>query len=570
MKKSVGRVVSLSLCAALALGGLGGAASLAAGRAQPVSAAPAPLSSQTVTPEAAPVTKDETVYVLAAADGAVEQIIVSDWIKNTLGSDSVSDVSDLTDVENVKGEESYTLDGDNMRVWDARGADIYCQGRTEKALPVDLTVSYTLDGKTVSPQELAGKSGRVCIRFDYTNRQYETVEIDGQQEKIYVPFAMLTGVVLDNERFRNVEVSNGKIYNDGDRTAVIGLALPGMQENLALDEEKLTLPDYVEITADAEDFRLGNTMTLAASGLFGEVDTDKLEETGDLSGSLAELTDAMEQLMDGSSRLYDGLCTLLESSEQLAAGVDSLAEGSQALLAGADGLETGAGRLQEGSASLSAGLSSLTASNETLTAGASQVFASLLASANSQLAAGGVQAPELTAENYAQVLEGVLASLGESPAAAQITALKASLDSYQGFYQGLQSYTAGVAEAASGAASLTSGAEELHTGAAGLSAGAAQLRDGALALQSGAPALIEGVTQLRDGAMALSEGLEEFNEQGVQRLVDAVDGDLEGLVERIRATADVAGRYQSFSGLSEEMDGQVKFIYRTAAIEAEE
>ena len=141
MKKSVGRIVSLSLCAALALGGLGGAASLAAGREQPVSAAPAPISSQTVTPEAAPVTKDETVYVLAAADGAVEQIIVSDWIKNTLGSDSVSDVSDLTDVENVKGEEGYTLDGDNMRVWDARGADIYCQGRTEKALPVDLTVT---------------------------------------------------------------------------------------------------------------------------------------------------------------------------------------------------------------------------------------------------------------------------------------------------------------------------------------------------------------------------------------------------------------------------------------------
>ena len=568
MKKSVGRGVSLCLCAALALGGLGGAASLAAGREQP--AAAAPISDKIVRTEAAPLTKDETVYVLAAADGSVERIIVSDWIKNTLGSDSVRDVSDLTDVENVKGTESCTLSEDNMRVWDAGGGDIYCQGRTEKALPVELSVSYTLDGEPVSPQELAGKSGRVCIRFDYTNRQYEVVEINGQQEKIYVPFAMLTGVLLDNERFHNVEVSNGKIYNDGDRTAVIGMALPGMQDTLALDKEKLELPDYVEITADVEDFRLGNTMTLAASGLFGEVDTEKLEDTGDLSGSLAELTGAMEQLMDGSSQLYDGLCTLLEHSQQLVDGIGSLADGSQALLAGADGLETGAGRLQEGAASLSTGLSTLTASNETLGAGASQVFDSLLASANSQLAAGGVQAPELTAENYAQVLDGVIASLGESTAAGQITALKASLDSYNGFYQGLQSYTAGVAEAAAGAQGLATGAEELHTGVAGLCAGASQLNDGALALKGGAPELVEGVTRLRDGAMALSEGLVEFNEQGVQRLADAVDGDLNGLVERVRAAADAAGRYQSFTGLSEEMDGQVKFVYRTASVEAEE
>ena len=254
--------------------------------------------------------KDETVYVIAGADGSVQKIIVSDWIKNTLGSNTIRDKSELTDVENVKSDESYTLGSDNTRVWDAQGNDIYYQGNIEKELPVGLSVTYKLDGKTVSPAELAGKSGKVTIRFDYTNQQYEYVEIDGQKKKIYVPFAMLTGILLDNDVFTNVEITNGKLINDGSRTAVIGIAFPGLQDNLAISPEKLEIPDYVEITANAKNFKLGMTITLATNELFNEMDADHLDSISDLSGSLGEMTDAMEQLMDGSSQLYDGLSTL--------------------------------------------------------------------------------------------------------------------------------------------------------------------------------------------------------------------------------------------------------------------
>ena len=179
--------------------------------------------------------KDETVYVLAGADGKVEKIIVSDWIKNALNSSSVSDKSELSDIENVKGDETYTVNGDNMKVWDAKGNDIYYRGNIQKELPVGITVSYKLDGKTVSASELAGKSGKVTIRFDYRNNQYRTVEIDGKEEKIYVPFVMLTGILLDNDVFYNVEVSNGKLVSDGDRSFAVGFALPGMQSNLGND-----------------------------------------------------------------------------------------------------------------------------------------------------------------------------------------------------------------------------------------------------------------------------------------------------------------------------------------------
>ena len=565
MKQSVLKAASLCLCGTLAAGCVGVHALASSNEtAEPVK--PVQLNAAAVVQAPQPSAKDETVYVLAKADGTVEKIIVSDWLKNADGSASLADSARLDSVENVKGSESFTLSGDT-RVWDAQGNDIYIQGITDQDLPVDMTVSYTLDGKTVSPEELAGKSGRVTIRFDYANHEYQMMDVGGKQEKIYVPFAMLTGMALDNEIFHNVEVSSGKIYNDGDHTAVIGMAFPGLRENLDVDPEKLEIPDYVEITADVTGFELGTTLTVAVSDLFGQLDTDRLDSTGDLSESLDKLTNAMDQLMDGSNQLYDGLCMLLDKSTELVGGVDKLAAGAEALKAGVDALGTGAAQLQEGTESLSTGLETLDENSAALNAGAKQVFDTLLASAGKQLTDAGVTLPaELTAENYGMILDGVIAALPEA-ASGPVVQLKASLDSYNQFYQGLQSYTAGVAQVAAGAGNLKAGASQLNSGVSQLSGGAAELYGGITTLKNSTPALVDGVKQLRDGSRELADGLDEFNREGIQKLVDAVDGDLEGFVERLKATADVSRGYQSFSGIEPETEGQVKFIYQTAPVE---
>ena len=735
MKKSSMKIIALCLCALLAVSGIAMTAFALNTSSNEAEKQEEPKAVSVA--DDAGISKDETVYVLAGADGSVQKIIVSDWIKNSLGSAAVNDKSELTDIENVKGEETYTMNGDNMRVWDAQGNDIYYQGNIEKELPVGLSVTYKLDGKPISAEELAGKSGRVTIRFDYQNMQYETVEIDGKQEKIYVPFAMLTGVLLDDDVFTNVEVSGGKLINDGSRTIVIGIAFPGLQENLAISKDKLEIPNYVEITADASDFKLDMTVTLATNALFSELDVDGFDSISELSDSMEELTDAMDQLLDGSSQLYDGLSTLLEKSGELVEGIDQLAAGAESLKTGAGSLDSGATQLQSGAAQLSEGLSTLASNNDSLNGGAKQVFDTLLSTANTQLAAAGLDVPTLTVENYAQVLNGVITSLDENAvyeqalsqvtvaveaqrgyieqqvtaavreevtvqvtaavreevtaqvteavrntvaeqiigsvlhmdkasydaaaaagqidqetqekieaaigqqmqselisaqiqaeadkqmatqpiqdtiaaktdeqmqsdainktvaeqtelqiqkivseqmasdevqtqlaAAAQgaqsVIALKSSLDSYNAFYLGLQSYTAGVADAAAGAGTLKAGTDDLKAGTSQLYDGASQLYDGILTLKNGTPALVDGITQLRDGAMQLSDGLKELNEQGIQKLVDAVDGDLEGLVTRFRATRDVSLRYKSFAGAGEDMDGQVKFIYRTDAVE---
>ncbi len=565
MNKLSLKITASLLCVSLCLSGVVTAFALTGNKKEE----PKKVSTTVSAEKKEEITKDETVYVLASADGSVKKIIVSDWIKNALSTVSLKDSTNLSNIENVKGNESYTLSG-NAKVWDAQGNDIYYQGNIEKELPVGLTVTYKLDGKTVSAKEIAGKSGKVSIRFDYDNRQYETVKIDGKDEKIYVPFAMLTGMLLDNGKFRNVEVTNGKLINDGDRTAVVGIALPGFQDNLGIGKDKIDIPDYVEITADATDFEFGMTVTIATNEIFNNLDTSKLDSVSGLTDSIGELKSGMKQLLDGSSTLYGGICTLLDKSKELVSGITKLADGAKALKDGAIAANDGAGQLKVGAAELAGGLNTLKGNNATLNGGAKQVFETLLSTAEAQIKAGGIQElPTLTIENYENVFAGILNELPpESESAKSITALKASLDSYNAFYLGLLTYTGGVASAADGAEKLSVGASDLKNGTEQLSDGASALYDGILGLKNGTPALVDGVSQLKDGAMQLNEGLQKFNDEGIQKIVKLVDSDLNGIITRFKATVDVSKKYRNFSGISDDMDGRVKFIYRTDEIKA--
>lgn len=594
------------------------------------------------------------------------------------------------------------------------------------ALPINLTVSYQLDGKQVTPQALAGKSGKVTIRYEYENRKSSTVTLGGKQETLYTPYTVLTGMLLDSEKFRNVTVSNGKIMDDGSHTAVIGIAFPGLQENLGIDREDLELPGFVEITADVQDFSLDMTITLVSDALWNELDLDELDSLEDLTESVGKLTDAMDQLMGGSEELYTGLNTLLGKSGELVGGIDQLSAGAKSLRDGANALDEGALQLQSGAGQLSAGLNAIDTQSDSLRSAAGQVFNSLLSSASSQLANAGIDAPGLSIGNYSQVLAGVIDSLDEtavynqalaavtaaveaqrdtiaaqvratvqenirqqvtavfqgditqqvteavyaqitaeviqsaagmdpasyaaaveagqipeetqaaisaaieeqkhsaatnqlisdtvagkmasdeiqaaiegkiaeqmtsedvtalieaetehqiqkaiadqmssdavqsqlaaaSQGAQAVIALKTSLDSYNTFYLGVQSYTAAVGQAAAGADELKTGIDSLKAGAGELSGGTAKLYSGILTLKSSTPALVDGVTKLRDGALKLSDGLSEFDEKGIQVLVDAVDGDVDGLLERLQAIYD----------MTQGQDSHPTYLYRTDSI----
>ncbi len=353
-------------------------------------------------------TKDETVYVLANAEGEAKRVIVSDWLTNPDGEKDLADATTLKDAKAVKGS-AFLKDG----VWyNADGADVYYQGDAENPLPVNLTVSYTLDGEAKTAAEMTGKSGRVTIRV--------ACDVKETKDGVKVPFAALTAALLDNDVFTNIEVTNGKFLDDGDRTVVVGWALPGLQETLKLDAETVTLPEYVEISADAKNFEAPTTLTVVTNELLSAVDVDSIDAT-ELTENINKLKDGMAQLKDGASRLADGVSALKDGAKTLADGATELKNGAEALKEGAnplgDGvsqLNDGATALETGSAQLTEGLNTLTANNEALASGATKLFETVLGIANTQLSAAMENAPTLTIENYEETLTALLDACSEA------------------------------------------------------------------------------------------------------------------------------------------------------------
>ncbi|MFR6393556.1 MAG: hypothetical protein ACLUN0_12265 [Roseburia sp.] len=294
----------------------------------------------------------------------------------------MEDASDLKDIKNVKGDETFKQDGDKV-TWDAQGNDIFYQGTTDKEAPITQKITYYLDGKEISPKDLAGKSGKVTMRFEFTNNEKTTKTIDGKSTDVYVPFSVVTGMVL-NDNFTNVEVTNGKVISDGKNNVVVGITMPGLKESLGIDDADLgddvQFPDYVEVTADVEDFSLDMTVSMASSNLLSEMNVNGDIDLSVLSDTIDEMTDASDQLVDGSSELSDGLKTLQSSLGEFKAGVGTAqsgvkeyTSGASAVADGANTLNSGIAKLAESAPALTSGVSALKTGVQQAGAGATQI-----------------------------------------------------------------------------------------------------------------------------------------------------------------------------------------------------
>ena len=311
--------------------------SLAVGMSVMMGAVPVYAAGSTDTQD---VYKEETVYVNADATGNSDEVTVSDWLKNSgRVSGNLTDESILKEIKNVKGDETFTENGDQL-TWNTAGEDIYYQGTTDKELPVSVKLTYFLDGKEVKPDELKGKSGHLKIQVQYTNNEKKTVTVDGKEEEVYTPFVMMTGMILPNETFSNVTIDNGKVISDGSRNIVVGFGIPGLKDSLDLDEETtkeaedkgVTIPENFEMEADVTDFTMSSTFTVALTDLLDDMDMDNIIDVDSLKDSLNELEDAALELVSGSGTLADGASTLADGVSSYTAGADELNAGIQKYL----------------------------------------------------------------------------------------------------------------------------------------------------------------------------------------------------------------------------------------------
>ena len=335
-------LVTLALMASLVVGNIAGTSVNVQAADNKDKSTETKKTSETKTSSSATPAKDETVYVKVDDAGNQKDVTVSDQLKNISSLGTIDDVSDLKDIKNVKGDETFSENNGKL-VWQGDKKDICYQGTTTKKIPVGMKVTYELDGKKVSADDLEGKSGHLKIHYEYQNTSADSGK--------YTPFLMATGLLMDGEKFSNVTVDNGKVISDGDRDIVIGMGLPQLKEQLTSVSSKvddLDIPDSFTVEADVTDYEKVEAVTVATNEVFNEVGTDKFDSLDELKDSMTELQDASNKLVSGSGELKDGLDTLLSSSGTLVSGIDQLASGGNTLASGTGSLVSGANTLNAG------------------------------------------------------------------------------------------------------------------------------------------------------------------------------------------------------------------------------
>ncbi|MBS6180839.1 hypothetical protein MKC91_11155 [[Clostridium] innocuum] len=364
--------------------------------------------------------KDETVYAMLNSDGSVDQEIVSSWLHNDNGIRDIKEVLDLNNVKNVKSDEKPEVSGKTY-TWNSASNDVYYEGTSTKTLPVQVKVSYKLDGKDISGKDLIGKSGKLEIHISLKNTQSKTVNVNGRQTRIH-PFYMGAGVLdLSTDHFSNVKCENGKILSEGNNTMVAFVSVPGLQDTLESSgmevAKDLHIQDEFTITCDAKEFELGPIMF----AMTPEVPVDKLKNINsmdDLTNGLDELTNASAQLLDGTSQLSQGTATFNGKMQELVNGVPTLTNGVSALKNGTTELVSGSSKLYSGLKDLNTGMNQAKAGTAklnkatdglgTLVSGVDEI------NTNMQALAKGLQdgSNELNASLTDEMLKSLTQSLG--------------------------------------------------------------------------------------------------------------------------------------------------------------
>ena len=568
--------------------------------------------------------KSETVYAVMNGDGSIKSTTVSEHLYSASGLSGVTDKTTLTDIQNTESDAEFTQNGEEL-VWNTEDTDVYYKGNTDKALPIDVKVTYALDGQEAALEDLIGKSGHLTVTVALKNNETGTVNVNGKDRTIVTPLITAVGVILGGDA-SNVTAEHGMVESAAKSSVAAFVTLPGVKDSLSglLPDEVDSIEDYLQDTvtveADVTELTCPQVMVACATSTaaLGTSNVFDLSSINDLTDGINQLNDAMSQLMDGASQLVDG--------------TSQLANGVLALLDGANTLNNGAAALDDGLGQLTNGLDTLSANNAALNAGAQQVADGVLASANKTLKEGGLIDEDMTWSNYEAVIDNILTMNDKTLAAGRrkivrtvweqapsfkdsqldlalyLSAtktnhdLEAALKLMQNYdpsmlcglvqlmtsedakntakaelkYQvensqdmadvrALKTSLSQIQFFVSSVNQYTAGVQTAADGAHSAKDGSAQLAAGTKTLYDGVNTLNTGAGQLNDGAGQLNDGLNQFNEEGISKLTGALDQDqLHGLKTVLDEMTDRLNDYTSFAGAPDDAESSVKFVYKTA------
>ena len=654
-------------------------------------------------------TKDETVYSKLDNEGNNYKTIVSTHIENKENAELINDISDLLNIKNTSSDATYTQDG-NKFVWNANKSDIYYQGETSKELPIECKIKYELDGKEVSSNEIAGKSGKVKVTVQYTNKEERTVDINGKKVKMYVPFVVIAGTIIENENARNIEVSSGKVIDDGTKSVVVGMAMPGLQESLGLSKNDVEIPSDVEITMDATNFETSSIISYVTPKVLEEDDLKIFDKLDDVYSQVNTLQKSMNQIQDGANTLADGTTELANGANTLKDGVTTAYNGAQTISSEVakstqslkndktEALDNATletikkqaaesskltetqktqikAQAQTSSVLTEAQKAQITAQakakavltetqksqitaqakqsavltqaqkdaittqakqsavltqaqKDTITAQAKQSAvltekqkaaiisnaqksyttqltetekALIIATAQSTATQTAVTTALTTAQNTA-TQTAVTTALTTAQNTATTTAVATALETAQQIAtqtavttaletaQQIATQTAVTTALTTAQSTATTTAMQTSTTVARqvgnqakktftnqvvsqmstLGNGLKELTSGLSQLNEGASTLANGTTQVNEGANTLAEGIKTFNEEGIKKICNYINGDVKNLTSRVEKLADLSKEYNNFTMLDGKNNGEVKFIMIADAVKKQE
>ncbi len=635
--------------------------------------------------------KSETVYSNLDSNGKAYKTIVSTQLTNEDKSDEITDISNLLNIENTNGDETFKKEG-NQIVWDSNGNNIYYKGESDKQLPVECKITYELNGEEISAEELKGKSGNVKIKINYTNNEKHIVSINGKQVTMYTPFIIVAGTKIDNAKNKNIQITNGKIVDNGESTLAVGIAMPGMQENIGISKSKIDIPEEIEISMETEDFEMGNIIAVVA---VKGIDEDLTSDLNSMYSQINELANASNEILAGANQLKEGTSELVNGVDQLKDGTGAAYAGSkqikdeveestknlkndntpaidsktlEAIKAQAmqsatlsDEQKAGIAVQAKAAATLSdeqkAGIAAQAKAGAKLTdaqkagiAAQAKAAAKLTDAQKAEIAAQAKLTDEQKAKITAQAKAGAeftktqktaiieqaqkkytetlteaekqliltvaqntayqtatTTALAVAESTAEATALKVAQSVAESTAEATalkvaQSVAESTAEAtaqtvaqstatqtaettaltvAQSTATQTAGATATQTATqvgnqakqkftnqvvsqmSTLGTALDELTNGLANIDNGVSVLSVGTNKLDSGALQLANGVKTFNEQGISKINNLVNGDLRNIASRVEKMNELANEYNNYAGIQNGMAGEVKFIMIT-------
>ena len=627
--------------------------------------------------------KSETVYSNLDSNGKAYKTIVSTQLTNEDKSDEITDISNLLNIENTNGDETFKKEG-NQIVWDSNGNNIYYKGESDKQLPVECKITYELNGEEISAEELKGKSGNVKIKINYTNNEKHIVSINGKQVTMYTPFIIVAGTKIDNAKNKNIQITNGKIVDNGESTLAVGIAMPGMQENIGISKSKIDIPEEIEISMETEDFEMGNIIAVVA---VKGIDEDLTSDLNSMYSQINELANASNEILAGANQLKEG-------TSELVSGVDQLKDGTGAAYAGSkqikdeveestknlkndntpaidsktleaikaqamqsatlsDEQKAGIAAQAKAAATLSdeqkAGIAAQAKAGAKLTdaqkagiAAQAKAAAKLTDAQKAEIAAQAKLTDEQKAKITAQAKAGAeftktqktaiieqaqkkytetlteaekqliltvaqntayqtatTTALAVAESTAEATALKVAQSVAESTAEATalkvaQSVAESTAEATAQTVAQSTATQTAETTALTVAQSTAtqtatqvgnqakqkftnqvvsqmstlgtaldELTNGLANIDNGVSALSVGTNKLDSGALQLANGVKTFNEQGISKINNLVNGDLRNIASRVEKMNELANEYNNYAGIQNGMAGEVKFIMIT-------